>query len=71
MTTVYADGVALGIESFGDEDAPLVLLPGGMTMLSGPDALCERLAGEASFRAAPRRSQSIGLRALRELQRAA
>jgi pimeloyl-ACP methyl ester carboxylesterase len=44
MTTVYADGVALGIESFGDDDAPLVLLAGGTTMLSWPDALCERLA---------------------------
>ncbi|MEU5249002.1 alpha/beta hydrolase [Streptomyces asoensis] len=43
-TTVHVDGVALGIESFGDEDAPLVLLAGGTTMLSWPDALCERLA---------------------------
>jgi pimeloyl-ACP methyl ester carboxylesterase len=34
----------LGIESFGDDDAPLVLLAGGTTMLSWPDALCERLA---------------------------
>ena len=44
MTTVEANGVALGIESFGDDDAPLVLLAGGTTMLSWPDALCERLA---------------------------
>ena len=44
MTTVNANGVALGIESFGDDDAPLVLLAGGTTMLSWPDALCERLA---------------------------
>ena len=29
---------------FGDDDAPLVLLAGGTTMLSWPDALCERLA---------------------------
>ena len=43
MTTVNANGVALGIESFGDDDAPLVLLAGGTTMLSWPDALCERL----------------------------
>ncbi|MDC0771465.1 alpha/beta fold hydrolase [Streptomyces sp. HD] len=44
MTTVHANEIALGIESFGDEDAPLVLLAGGTTMLSWPDALCERLA---------------------------
>src|SRR5918999_1362020 len=44
MTTVNANEIALGIESFGDEDAPLVLLTGGTTMLSWPDALCERLA---------------------------
>lgn len=34
----------LGIESFGREDDPLVLLAGGTTMLSWPDVLCERLA---------------------------
>jgi len=45
MTTVEANEVALGIESFGDDDGPLVLLAGGTTMLSWPDALCERLAG--------------------------
>ncbi len=39
-----ANEVALGIESFGDDHAPLVLLVGGTTMLSWPDALCERLA---------------------------
>src|SRR5215472_3771917 len=44
MTTVNANGIALGVESFGDHDAPLVLLAGGTTMLSWPDALCERLA---------------------------
>ncbi|MFF5970342.1 alpha/beta fold hydrolase [Streptomyces sp. NPDC012769] len=44
MTTVRANEIALGVESFGDEDAPLVLLAGGTTMLSWPDALCERLA---------------------------
>ncbi|MEO3761830.1 alpha/beta hydrolase [Streptomyces sp. B5E4] len=44
MTTVHANGVDLGIESFGADDAPLVLLAGGTTMLSWPDALCERLA---------------------------
>jgi pimeloyl-ACP methyl ester carboxylesterase len=46
MTTVDANEVALGIESFGDDDAPLVLLAGGTTMLSWPDALCERLAAD-------------------------
>lgn len=44
MTTINANGIALGIESFGDDAAPLVLLAGGTTMLSWPDALCRRLA---------------------------
>jgi len=44
MTTVDANGVALGIESLGEDDAPLVLLAGGTTMLSWPATLCERLA---------------------------
>ena len=44
MTTVDADGVTLGVEHFGDAAAPLVLLAGGTTMLSWPDALCEALA---------------------------
>jgi hypothetical protein len=44
VTTVNANQVALGIESFGDDDAPLVLLAGGTTMLSWPGALCERPA---------------------------
>jgi pimeloyl-ACP methyl ester carboxylesterase len=37
-------GVTLGVEHFGDATAPLVLLAGGTTMLSWPDALCETLA---------------------------
>lgn len=44
MPTVNANGIALGVESFGDDGAPLVLLAGGTTMLSWPDALCKRLA---------------------------
>ncbi|MFE9321915.1 alpha/beta fold hydrolase [Nocardia sp. NPDC052278] len=44
VTSVRANGVDLGIESFGRADDPLVLLVGGTTMLSWPDALCERLA---------------------------
>ncbi|MEU8927612.1 alpha/beta hydrolase [Kitasatospora sp. NPDC048545] len=44
MSTVNVHGITLGIESFGDDDAPLVLLAGSPTMLSWPDALCERLA---------------------------
>jgi len=44
MTTINVNGIALGIESYGADDAPLVLLAGGTTMLSWPDALCERLA---------------------------
>lgn len=43
-TTVEANGVTLAIEHFGDAAAPLVLLAGGTTMLSWPDALCEALA---------------------------
>lgn len=43
-TTIRANGVDLGVESFGREADPLVLLIGGTTMLSWPDALCERLA---------------------------
>ena len=44
MTTVEANGVTLGVEHFGDAAAPPVLLAGGTTMLSWPDALCEALA---------------------------
>ncbi|WP_406293599.1 alpha/beta fold hydrolase [Embleya sp. NBC_00888] len=44
MTSQQANGVELGIESFGRDTDPLVLLAGGTTMLSWPDALCERLA---------------------------
>jgi pimeloyl-ACP methyl ester carboxylesterase len=44
MTTVKANGVTLGVERFGDAEAGLVLLVGGTTMLSWPDALCEALA---------------------------
>ena len=43
MTTIEANGVTLGVEHFGDAAAPL-LLAGGTTMLSWPDALCEALA---------------------------
>ncbi|MEQ0562362.1 alpha/beta hydrolase [Amycolatopsis sp. NEAU-NG30] len=38
------NGVTLGMERFGDPAAPVVLLAGGPTMLSWPDALCEALA---------------------------
>lgn len=44
MTTVEANGVTLGAEHFGGAAAPLVLLAGGTTMLSWPDALCAALA---------------------------
>jgi pimeloyl-ACP methyl ester carboxylesterase len=44
MATVEMDGVTLGVEHFGDAAAPLVLLAGGTTMLSWPDALCAALA---------------------------
>jgi hypothetical protein len=39
MATAEANGVLLGVEHFGDATAPLVLLAGGTTMLSWPDAL--------------------------------
>jgi pimeloyl-ACP methyl ester carboxylesterase len=44
MTTINANKVVLGTESFGDDGAPLILLAGGTTMLSWPNALCESLA---------------------------
>jgi pimeloyl-ACP methyl ester carboxylesterase len=44
VTTLDVDCTAIGIESFGDQDAPLILLAGGPTMLSWPTSLCERLA---------------------------
>lgn len=43
-SAVRANGVDLGVESFGREGDPLVLLAGGTTLLSWPDVLCERLA---------------------------
>ncbi len=67
MTTVEANGVALGVEHFGDAAAPLVLLAGGTTMLSWPDALCEALAAASRrvfimrAKAAERRARVIGL----------
>lgn len=44
MTSQRANGVELGIETFGRDTDPLVLLAGGTTMFSWPDAVCERLA---------------------------
>ena len=44
MISVRANGVELGVETFGRDDDPLVLLAGGPTMLSWPDSVCERLA---------------------------
>lgn len=43
-TTVDTNGVTLGVEQFGDAASPLILLVGGTTMLSWPDALCAALA---------------------------
>jgi hypothetical protein len=45
---VNANGVALGVECFGDRAGKLVLLVGGTTMHSWPDVLCERLAADAA-----------------------
>ena len=49
--TVEANGVVLGVEHFGDAAAPLVLLAGGTTMFSWPDALCRHshVAAATSF----------------------
>src|SRR5258708_26654646 len=44
MTSVWTNGVELGVETFGRDADPLVLLAGGTTMLSWPDSVCERLA---------------------------
>ncbi|MEU4447434.1 alpha/beta hydrolase [Actinosynnema sp. NPDC050801] len=44
MLSLRANGVELGVEIFGRDTDPLVLLAGGTTMLSWPDALCTRLA---------------------------
>jgi pimeloyl-ACP methyl ester carboxylesterase len=45
--TARANGVELGIETFGRDDDSLVLLVGAPTMLSWPDSVCERLASGA------------------------
>ncbi|SDS40938.1 Pimeloyl-ACP methyl ester carboxylesterase [Brevibacterium siliguriense] len=44
MGICEVNGVSLGVEEFGEPDAPLVLCLGAPTMLSWPDALCELLA---------------------------
>ena len=44
LASVRANGVDLGVETFGRDDDPLVLLAGGPTMPSWPDSVCERLA---------------------------
>lgn len=44
MSAVRANGVELGVDSFGRDEDPLVLLAGAPTMLSWPDSLCEGLA---------------------------
>ncbi|MDN6528736.1 MAG: alpha/beta fold hydrolase [Brevibacterium sp.] len=44
MASIRVNGVDLGVESFGRDEDPLVLLVGGATMLSWPDSLCQRLA---------------------------
>lgn len=44
MTIINANGTTIGVEVFGAEGAPLIVLAGGPTMLSWPDSLCERLS---------------------------
>src|SRR5438128_5235471 len=56
MTSVRTNGVELGVETFGRDDDPLVLLAGGPTMLSWPDSVCERLAAGGPLRPARLRS---------------
>jgi pimeloyl-ACP methyl ester carboxylesterase len=48
-STVRANGVDLGVETFGRDADPLVLLVGGTTVLSWPDSLCERLAAGGPY----------------------
>jgi hypothetical protein len=45
MPTVEANGVSLGVEHFG-EAAALVVLAGGTTMLTWPDALDSSLLAD-------------------------
>lgn len=44
MAIIEVNGVQLGTESFGNPTDPLILCIGGTTMLSWPDALCQKLA---------------------------
>ena len=46
MDICEVNGVSLGVEEFGEREAPLVLCLGAPTMLSWPDALCEQLAAQ-------------------------
>ena len=46
MMTIKANGVTLGVERFGEAAAPLVVLAGGTTMLSWPDALDSSLLAD-------------------------
>ena len=46
MDICDVNGVSLGVDEFGEPDAPLVLCLGAPTMLSWPDALCEQLAAQ-------------------------
>jgi hypothetical protein len=62
MATVEANGVTVGVERFGDAAAPLVLLAGGTTMLSWPDALC---AGARASRTPPAMGATSALAATR------
>jgi len=54
MMTVEANGVTLGVEHSDAAAAPLVLLAGGTTMLSWPDALDSPLPADVRSSCAPR-----------------
>ena len=62
MATVTANGIRIEYESFGSNDAPvIVLIMGlGMQLIAWPDPFCEKLAA-AGFRVIRFDNRDIGL----------